>query len=845
MEVVANSRCSGTITSKIHGMVDANAYHGSRVTWPLKLAYVEGDGKLKSLKDVVKEKYPRYKQGMFTAEMGNRLVGLNTEMYNMSCGVVSVRNGRILSERDKKDIPSLIIAATMDMELAHVKGYDGEFIYQDDEYFNNDDALVFQGWNQQISDMEVAAESNPLRHFPLFSYDPRRYRHAENVSRNSMVKGCESWKYPFARIVGCEEHTDRIKKIWFGFSMNPVLGFRPFDEFCEYLPDFYKKCEDKEIPIIAYCAPEGIIAHEAKSGIYFKQEEERAKKRAERHEMILEKGLSNSKDVQFNSDMYYGAKPVVNDSNLDRFYWNYGHPNNWGIVLSYFPKLHLCLAGFGGNTVWGHKSVSSWVLDYNKNEDRYKDQMASDDKFKELAAIEGGEWIHGIIQHTKNTNVYTDISGLDINNPDVRNALKTILLLAFKNDANYKHLKNKIIFGSGGYMALEQNLEKDNYTKYCDDIKRLFTEVEMDVKDVDSSLKAGEIWEQVSLINPWKCYSLSKQKFRDMHKVLPGADDEESISSKTLRVLIELDDYIVGKESPIEQASPEQPTPVNESRGLREALGDYHYGKICELIKKNASRVERKLFALVEHMLMVGNTEYKEGGKAKFRFDPVKGEILIDIEVDARGVLINNETDGNNRNRLNPYQATVHEIWHHIDSLFELYSGKYVPYSYRHKYNLLGNTIKEDIKDQINKIAKEIAKGKIRMSETARKTFFRELELLMLMRHESTNEYLYSGRDLYYLYDIIEGATYGDIGGHFNSPITSHEQENSEQGYWEDAAGEVNLSSEYFAGIGGVTVVNPNALKLLKDYFPKSYKIYRKIIKKKIREAKKQLISQN
>jgi hypothetical protein len=60
----------------------------------------------------------------------------------------------------RRDIPSLIIVTTIDTELAHIGGYDGEFIYQHDEktgkvffrqkyeveYLDDDDALAFQNW---------------------------------------------------------------------------------------------------------------------------------------------------------------------------------------------------------------------------------------------------------------------------------------------------------------------------------------------------------------------------------------------------------------------------------------------------------------------------------------------------------------------------------------------------------------------------------------------------------------------------------------------------------------------------------------------------------------------------
>jgi hypothetical protein len=175
---------------------------------------------------------------------------------------------------NRKDIPSLVIAPTMDMEFAHFDGYDGKRIYQEDKatnkvfykkywqpvYLDDDTVLMFKNWNRQVSDVEAAAVSNPLRLFPLFSYDPRRYRLPNENAPGD--KWCAAWDKPFARIVGCDDSDAKVKKIWLGFCMNPSLGFRPFDEYCEHFPRFYKKCADNDIPILAHCTPGGFVAYD-------------------------------------------------------------------------------------------------------------------------------------------------------------------------------------------------------------------------------------------------------------------------------------------------------------------------------------------------------------------------------------------------------------------------------------------------------------------------------------------------------------------------------------------------------------------------------------------------------
>jgi hypothetical protein len=179
------------------------------------------------------------------------------------------------------------------------------------------------------------------------------------------------------------------------------------------------------------------------------------------------------------------------------------------------------------------------------------------------------EWIRSIIELTfKYPNVYTDISCLNLyqgyvdlqlvaigqkpNIITVRDALKKLLQLIWKKKA-YNHLKNKLIFGSDWYLTHLTSIAKDaEYGKYCNEFKKLFYEVD----------DSGEFWERVSLINPWKCYSLSEKKFKNMYEVLPklakkakaeengeaetNANNEDNDVKKLLERLNELNTNING-----------------------------------------------------------------------------------------------------------------------------------------------------------------------------------------------------------------------------------------------------------------------------------------------------------
>jgi len=427
----------------------------------------------------------------------------------------------------RRDIPSLVMVPTMDMEFAHIDGYNGVPIYQRDEktgrlfykrhggkgavYLNDDEVLIFQNWKRQISDVEAAAISNPLRLFPLFSYDPRRYRLSD---ADTAKNGWGTWREPFARIVGHSDSAKDVRKIWLGFCMNPTLGFRPFDEYCDYLPMFYKECEKNNIPLLVNCVAGGITSHDA---AYYEHDwDKRESKNSERYKMMVEKGLADSQNTAAahnSSNRYYGGERVFSDGfyngsmdyfyqGLDYFYMNYGHPRNWIPVLDFFPDLRLCFAGFGGNDEW---RLAEWY---------------------DSTSLPTRQWLRVIIKLTaRYKNVYADISGLNIYDEKVRDGLLELLkLIQDDKDNNFKHLKYKLIFGSGWYSTYLTDAAaggksvdgpdtvKHSYGNYCHEFKKLF-----DKADKGGN---GELWEYLSLFNPWNFYGLSKDKIDKIRREL-------------------------------------------------------------------------------------------------------------------------------------------------------------------------------------------------------------------------------------------------------------------------------------------------------------------------------------
>jgi hypothetical protein len=453
-------------------------------------------------------------------------------------------------------MPSLVIASTMDMEFAHIDGYEGKTVYyqnsnkelvykkrtiikgkitEQEVVLASDEKLLFQNWDRQIEDTEAAIIGNPLRLFPLFSYDPRRYRWPIGYSSNQRYpqvlpvlvggEGCGPWIEPFEYIIGHDRTFSGINKIWIGFEMNPLLGFRPFDELCEYLPDFYKECEDKKIPIHAHCAPEGLTTHDA---VFYKEYDEndimlenRAKCNVKWHESQKWPKLRKSTIRQFRnsknkniigriitpiSNKFAGVQDIIDSNNKDcreinHFYKKYGHPRNWDGVLDCFPNLHLCLAGFGGNCEWKHKSMVEW-----SKTDLFPTWQIN----HKSIPLPPRERISYIIKLTyKYPNVYADISGLNIYDDDIRRGLMMILRLIVNNHEYFKHLKYKLIFGSGWYLMhlIGESIVNAKYDAYCEEIKNVI---------VDNA----SLWEHISLINPRRCYALSQDRICEMYKSL-------------------------------------------------------------------------------------------------------------------------------------------------------------------------------------------------------------------------------------------------------------------------------------------------------------------------------------
>lgn len=545
------------------GIMDGHAHHSSGACCPIPLVYAQ-------IEENTLGAYPttvygmrtrewmewfianlgRFKAGvriqkLSTFEMGNLLAGLNKQTFANIVSSMDFADEFVVKEGSVQ-IATPMIIATMDMERAHIAGYEGQTIYHEEEgklfYYerisggnaeregrkvdlsheiveNKIDKTMFlklKKWRFQYEETRSAAIKNPLHLMPLYFYDPRRF------SRPSGTPFPESKDYgAWDEIFNCIA-TETNADIWAGVKVYPSLGHKPLDELCEYLPEFYCRCEKDKIPILTHCSPGGMTTHEAQHYMDFD---------IQNGELCLKRQAA--RQMQQNKIMLLTRKPASNATGcptewqgtidkyrrfpFDYFFKNYVHPEAWRPVLENFPDLHLCLAHFGGDE-WRRGPISAWTNS------------------------PPGDWIKSTIDLTmKYKNVYTDISCLNLDNElsddnnegrKVRNTLSKMLYWMRDRD-DYKHLRNKVIFGTDWYLThLTRTDDGAEYGNYCRDFKKF-------IDQIDSTF-----WIRFTLVNPWLCYSMSKKKLEMMKKFLQNAGADKKALTEQYEKLLKLDDEV-------------------------------------------------------------------------------------------------------------------------------------------------------------------------------------------------------------------------------------------------------------------------------------------------------------
>jgi hypothetical protein len=238
-------------------------------------------------------------------------------------------------------------------------------------------------------------------------------------------------------------------------------GYRPLDDKCRYLDNFYKRCEDEQIPILNHCSAGGNTIPENR--FYM-----------EHIHGSMGNGSSSDSDAT-----------SVRISNLGDPYTyfndNFVHPKAWRSVLKKYKNLRICLAHFG---------AAEWKTGHLES-----------------------DWIRELIALMEEfPNVYTDIACFDYkaNNENFGLFLRSLA---------HKNILHKIMFGTDWYMSLVTALEFNAHRIWDFSENGIVRGRTYDIfvqqwkcflDSVDLTL-----WPRFSIINTFNFYDLGNKVFLD------------------------------------------------------------------------------------------------------------------------------------------------------------------------------------------------------------------------------------------------------------------------------------------------------------------------------------------
>ncbi len=230
--------------------------------------------------------------------------------------------------------------------------------------------------------------------------------------------------------------------------------------------------------------------------------------------------------------------------------------------------------------------------------------------------------------------------------------------------------------------------------------------------------------------------------------------------------------------------------------GIKDTLSQAQYAEYSK--KLSAHKPEQTLYDTYASKIHIADTKYKKTA----HYEPIGNVIRFNLEVDAK------EKIGDDA-----YRVLFHESGHSIDAMSNG-SFRTEPFSAVYRDGLFPKTIKEEARNYAIKLQNEAKKinpnaridsGYMAITQEVRK---------------------YSPKDTTYVSDIFSGATRNRVRiGACHSTT-----------YW-DRGGDSRLATEAFAEMYSASILNENATKLIKKYFPKSYKIYRDMIEEMIKRG--------
>ena len=266
--------------------------------------------------------------------------------------------------------------------------------------------------------------------------------------------------------------------------------------------------------------------------------------------------------------------------------------------------------------------------------------------------------------------------------------------------------------------------------------------------------------------------------------------------------------------------------PVNENSEIYQKIGEQHYKELHSILE-NAPERERKVWIKLENDLKVISATANVHPHCR----GING-IKMNVADSAKGNLYRK-----------PHQTTFHEFGHNIDFIANKKYGSgfdFWPLSHTYKNGIFADTIKREINDRVNVIAK-----KMRVEFNAHKTDFAwlnkngyisdgdynfyqkygkwisgEPKFSKIMAYKAVEKEIkaLSSFESAGISDIMGGATDLKIEGKFGHL----------KSYWKKDPS--MLPAEAFADMFDSTVASPEALPVIKKYFPESYKIFQEML---------------
>jgi uncharacterized protein (TIGR02594 family) len=569
---------------------------------PLPLVWKQAEDEIgisvkigRKLSDVVSDFLDLGIQEKRTDEIGLKVVKANKKTYETF--------QTELPEYGKYKLFTPMVVLPMDMEYAHIDGYDGKTIYQckagDNGYQNYDRESAdkdifyrdrkkegkkseetpmmspltdteFDHWETQLEETIKVVVENPWKLIPMYHYEPRRW-----------ISDKKDWDKPFD-CIGTANH----KGLFIGFKMYTSLGYKPLDpklgsedpKLSSDIEKFYERCAAEPIPIMAHCTPSGMYTHE--------------------REFYLDEETDNNIAQKYNEKIKKEKVRYFND--------NFVRPRAWCKVLEKYPNLKLCLAHFGGDETDYDKHPYGTDCEYDK-------------------------WPCEIINLCSHyPNVYTDISyvfrdekyrkrvkgekikGEEEKNEGFKGAFKEALR---KNPS----IKYKILFGTDWYVTnqdewykvvlnivqklspplslLEIDWDQD-YKNYCKDSKEFLDKTTEELKKERLLDENDDLWLLFTLINPLKYLGLDNESVVDnISNALKNNGASESEVNKNSAIIKRMGGYISGINSnlptsikpgaKVEQECSEMPwfKIAENEKGIKEIAGTKHNSRIIEYHK--------------------------------------------------------------------------------------------------------------------------------------------------------------------------------------------------------------------------------------------------------------------